>query len=72
MESSANNGTVASKLVKVGNARYMLVPKVALTHTRWRDNDLLVMRFIGEKLIVERVPVENLAKVRTGTIGGGA
>jgi hypothetical protein len=68
MQSQANNGTVGTKLVKVGNARYMLVPALAIKHLRWRDNDLLVLRFAGEKAIVERVPSEKLAIIRTGEV----
>jgi antitoxin component of MazEF toxin-antitoxin module len=34
----------------------------------WRAGDFVAVRVCGEKLIIERVPLEGLAKIRTGEV----
>ncbi len=48
-------------------ARYILLPKHIADRLLWRKNDCIALRVAGEKIILERVPIENLAKMRFAT-----
>ena len=46
----------------------MVLPASLLVHLSWREGDSVAIRQAGEKLIVERVALEELAKIRTGEL----
>jgi antitoxin component of MazEF toxin-antitoxin module len=50
---------------KIGDSAHVLIPKQIWDQLRWRFDDRVCMRIAGEKLILERVPIEELARVKT-------
>jgi hypothetical protein len=43
---------------------YIAVPPQLLGQVLWRKDDVIAARIAGQKIILERVPLEDLAKVR--------
>lgn len=53
-----------AKLLKNGNSEAVTIPKQILAALQWRRGDVIALRLAGEKLILERVPLEKLAILR--------
>lgn len=62
------NPVHVSKVKKNGHSRYVVLPAPLVKHLSWRDGDSVAIRQAGDKLIIERVALEELAKIRTGEI----
>lgn len=60
------NGTILSKIIKQGNTHYMLLPASLFERLTWRAGDAVCIREAGEKLVIERIPLDKLAIIRTG------
>ena len=65
--------TVATqKLVKLtrvhphGNGRCVLLTKAILDDIGWQNADSIAVRRAGDKLVLERIPLDSFAKLRTG------
>ena len=54
-----------SRIMKSGQSLYVLLTTQVIKHTGWRAGDRIAIRPAGDKLILERVPLEQLAKLRT-------
>ena len=54
------------RVCKWGRALCIVLPAPLLRDIVWRRDDRVAIRTAGEKLILERIPLEDLAKVRTG------
>lgn len=61
------NGTILSKVLKIGNTHYLLIPASLRERLTWRAGDAVCIREAGEKLIIERIATEKLAIIRTGS-----
>lgn len=57
-----------SKLKLNGHSHYVVLPAALFRCLSWRVSDALAIRQAGEKLIIERVALEDLAKIRTGEV----
>ncbi len=57
-------GTDIARYRKIGGSMHVLIPKPIADLLRWRDDDRVALRVAGDKLIVERVPIEELARVK--------
>lgn len=68
MQNKVFNGTVTTRLFNQGNSTYSLWPKVILKETGLNTGDTLVIRAAGTKVIIERVPMEKMAILRTGDV----
>ncbi len=55
-----------SRIRKNGAASYAVIPKHIMRRLDWANGDFVVIREAGDKLILERVPLEKLARIRTG------
>jgi bifunctional DNA-binding transcriptional regulator/antitoxin component of YhaV-PrlF toxin-antitoxin module len=60
------NGTTLSKIIKQGTTHYLLLPASLRERLTWRAGDAVCIREAGEKLVIERVPLDKLAIIRTG------
>ncbi len=57
-------------IVKIGTSSYLGIPPKLMQQLRWNVNDKIAYRYADGRLILERVPVEGLAKVRAGVVDG--
>lgn len=57
-----------SKVKLNGHSIYVVLPAALVRGLTWRIGDAVAIRQAGEKLIVERVALEELAKIRTGEV----
>lgn len=56
------------RIIRYGRALYITFPKHTSEQLPWNPGDRVALRVAGEKIIVERVPMESLAKLRTGEV----
>jgi antitoxin component of MazEF toxin-antitoxin module len=54
------------RYVKDGDALAVRLPKELTSALTWRIGDRIAIRCSGEKLVLERLPLETLAIVRDG------
>ena len=66
MQNKPFNGAVTTRLFGQGNSTYSLWPKVVLRETGFKKGDTLVIRTAGEKVVIERIPMDKLGFLRTG------
>lgn len=57
-----------TRVRKWGGTIVVVLNKQIQAHTCWKAGDSIVVRAAGEKLIMQRVPTEELAKLRTGEL----
>lgn len=50
-----------SRLQRNGGSTCIIIPKPLLDTIGWKWGDRLALRFAGNKLVVERIPLERLA-----------
>ena len=50
---------------KIGSSAHVLIPKQTWDSIGWRYDNRVVIRVAGEKLILERVPLEQFARVKS-------
>ncbi len=60
-----------SRIVTSGKSLYVLLTTQVIEHTGWRHGDRIAIRPAGDKLILERVPLEALAKLRREDTSNG-
>ena len=58
-------GTDITRVSKCGSSLHVLIPKQIADLLRWRPDDRVALRIAGEKVILERVAIEELARVKT-------
>jgi len=46
----------------------VILVKQVMDQLPWQPGDLVAVRVCGEKLVIERVPLEQMAKIRTGEV----
>lgn len=49
-----------------GGSHFVLLAKEVLKLLPWREGDILAARVVGEKLVMERIPLERMSIIRTG------
>ena len=49
-----------------GGSLAILLTKEIRALLPWRAGDFVAVRVLGEKVVMERVPLEGMAKIRTG------
>jgi hypothetical protein len=59
-----------TRLNKHGKGLCLFFTAAIRSHTNWRHGDRIAVRPVGEKLILERVPLERLGKINTGEAEG--
>jgi antitoxin component of MazEF toxin-antitoxin module len=59
---------LVGRIHKYGGSLALLLSRRLLTEIPLRHGDFVVIRVSGEKLVVERIPMENLAKVHTSEL----
>ena len=62
------NPVHVSKVKKNGHSMYVVLPAPLVKVLSWRVADAVAIRQAGDKLIIERVALEDLAKIRTGEV----
>ena len=60
------NAVELTRVHRHGNAICVLITKAIRGAVPWRSGDKIAVRLAGEKVILERVPMEQLAILRTG------
>ena len=55
-----------TKLIRLGKGLALYVPAHIRETLPWRPGDYIGVRQAGEKLIIERIPIERIAVLRTG------
>jgi antitoxin component of MazEF toxin-antitoxin module len=60
------NAVELTRVHKHGNALCVLITKSVREAILWRSGDKIAVRLAGAKVILERVPMEQLAILRTG------
>lgn len=55
-----------SRVYKQGGSLGVLITKRILQHFHLNRGDVVGVRIAGEKLIIERIPLEKVAVLRTG------
>ena len=58
----ANQPVNVTRTYKHGHSTYVLIPKQIHDLMQWNIGDVIAMRIAGEKLILQRVPLETMAK----------
>ena len=53
-----------TRIRKHGRAVYVLMTPEMRSHTGWQPGDYISVRPVGDKLLLERVPLEQLAKLQ--------
>lgn len=56
------------RIRRFGKSTYLLLTKETQRHTGWNVGDRIAIRPVGDKLILERVPLEELAKLRSSEV----
>ena len=56
------------RVTKHGGSLCLVLVKNVRDQIPWRAGDFVAVRVCGEKLIAERVPLEGMAKIRTGEV----
>jgi antitoxin component of MazEF toxin-antitoxin module len=62
------NQAIPCKLHKHGNSLCIVLRRDVREQIPWRRDDVLAVRVAGEKLIIERIPLERMAILRTGEV----
>jgi len=66
------SGLVATgKLGSHGTTMCVTINKTVRSWVPWRKGDVIAIRLAGEKLVLERVNLDALAKVKTGEVPTG-
>lgn len=52
------------RIRKLSRSAYIAIPPAVLKHLRLNLGDFLALRCIDGKMVLERVPVESIAKLR--------
>jgi len=60
------NGPQLARVNKHGPSLCIVLTKAIRVALPWRHRDVIAVRLVGEKLILERVAVESMARIRTG------
>lgn len=60
------NAVELTRVHRHGNALCVLITKSIREAIAWRSGDKIAVRLAGDKVILERVPMEQLAILRTG------
>jgi bifunctional DNA-binding transcriptional regulator/antitoxin component of YhaV-PrlF toxin-antitoxin module len=55
-----------AKINKYGGGLCLVLVKGVREVLPWRAGDFVAMRVVGDKLVVERLALENAARIRTG------
>lgn len=53
-----------SKFRRNGRAGYILIPKHIADRMRFQHGDAVAIREAGDKLVIERIPMESFARVK--------
>jgi antitoxin component of MazEF toxin-antitoxin module len=59
-----------TRLIKFGNSLGVTIPTKLLASVRWNVGDRIALRYAEGKLILDRVPLEQLGKLRAGVANG--
>jgi bifunctional DNA-binding transcriptional regulator/antitoxin component of YhaV-PrlF toxin-antitoxin module len=54
------------RIVRLKTSRAVLLPKELAVSMGWNPGDRIACRMAGEKLILQRIALEELATIRTG------
>lgn len=60
------------RLRKLSRSAYISIPPAVVTRMRLNLGDMLGLRVVAGKMILERVPVERIAKVSIDEVSGDA
>ena len=60
------NPVCVSKVKRNGHSLYVVLPHPLVKCTLFREGDAVALRVAGEKVILERISLEQLAIIRTG------
>lgn len=64
----SNRIVQVTRISKHGDSTAMVLSPTVRDMVGWKLGDSIAVRIAGEKLICERVPIENFAKIRTGEV----
>lgn len=56
------------RIRKLSRTQYIAIPEKVMKALRWNHGDCLVLRCVGPTLVLQRVPVEQLARIRAGEV----
>lgn len=59
-----------SRLIKLRTSLAVIIPPKLLASVRWNAGDRIALRYADGKLILDRVPLEALAKLQAGVLDG--
>jgi len=60
------NQAIPAKVHKYGGSLCVILVKAIRDALPWRHGDVVGLRVCGEKLMIERIPLEKVAIIRTG------
>lgn len=60
------NQAIPVRLHKIGGSLAVVLVKAVRDLLPWRAGDVVGVRVCGEKLMIERIPLEHIAIIRTG------
>jgi len=63
-----SNQAIPVRVHKYGGSLCILLVKAIRDLLPWRAGDTVAVRVCGEKLMIERIPLERIAIVRTGEV----
>ena len=59
-------GPLVLRVNRHGKGLCVLLTRAVTRGLPWRHRDAVAARLVGEKLVLERIPVESMARIRTG------
>jgi antitoxin component of MazEF toxin-antitoxin module len=62
------NPVHVSRVKRNGHSLYVVLPAALVKSSILREGDAVALRQAGDKVILERVALEELAKIRTGEL----
>jgi bifunctional DNA-binding transcriptional regulator/antitoxin component of YhaV-PrlF toxin-antitoxin module len=58
--------SIPCRVFRKSGSLYVLMSKEVRQAVNWRAGEFVAARVCGEKVILERIPLDQLAKIRTG------
>jgi hypothetical protein len=62
------NQAIPAKVHKYGGSLCVILVKAVRDLLPWRAGDMVGVRVCGEKLMIERIPLEKVAIIRSGEV----
>lgn len=63
-----NSNPIPCRVLRRGGSLGITLAREVREQLPWRAGDVVAVRVCGEKLVIERLPLEGFARIRTGEV----